>query len=76
MALTAEQQAQVDFEEAMSKARSETMQATEITRFKIDAIRMAKEIAFENSRIADAGTLIKSSDVTAIADDFIKFVTV
>ncbi len=75
MALTAEQQSQVDYEAALSKARAEAQSDTEVTRFKIDAVRMAKEIAVENNKIADAGTTIKTSDVTAIAADLIKVVT-
>jgi len=75
MALTAEQQAQVDFEAAMTKARADAQNSTEVTRFKIDAVRMAKEIAVENNKIADAGTEIKIADITAIAADLIKVVT-
>ena len=75
MALTAEQQAQVDFETALSVARANAQNATDITRWKIDAMRMAKEIATENNKIADSGTLIKASDIVAIANELVAAVS-
>ena len=75
MALTPEQQSQVDFETALAKARTEAQNATEIIRFKIEAMRMAKEIATENNKIADAGTAIKASDMVAIANELVTSVS-
>ena len=75
MALTAEQQAQVDFETALAKARADAHNATEIIRFKIEAMRMAKEIATENNKIADAGTVIKASDMVAFANELVASVS-
>lgn len=75
MALTPEQQSQVDFETAIAKARADAQNTTEITRFKIEAMRIAKEIATENNKIADAGTAIKASDMVDIANELVTAVS-
>jgi len=76
MALTAEQQADVDKQAAMEQARVEA-QATENAKGrKMETLRMAKEILVENRRTqaaADA-TDITASAVTALATDLNTFV--
>lgn len=60
MALTTEQQAQVDLNEAMRvKDREE-----EAKRRKLEALRMAKEILVENRRTQSAAD---AQDITAVA---------
>ena len=60
MALTAEQQAQVDFNEALRAGDREQ----EAKRIKLEALRMAKEIAVENRRTQSAA---EATDITAAA---------
>ena len=71
MALTAEQQAQVDLQLALDEARI-SAQATETAKArKLETLRMAKEMLVENRRTqaaADA-TDITASAVTALATD-------
>jgi len=76
MALTAEQQSEVDKQAAMEQARVEA-QATESAKSrKMETLRMAKEILVENRRTqaaADA-TDLTASVVTALATDLTAFV--
>ena len=60
MALTAEQQAEVDFNEAIRAGDREQ----EAKRIKLDALRMAKEILVENRRTQSAA---EATDITAAA---------
>ena len=64
MALTAEQQAQVDMNAAMEANRAATQAAQEAARAKLEAVRMAKEILIENRRTKPA---VEASDITAAA---------
>ena len=76
MALTAEQQAQVDIQNAMDDHRTQNQAAAEAKRAKLEMVRMAKEILIENRRTqaaADA-TDITASAVTAIATELTTFV--
>ncbi len=60
MALTAEQQAEIDFNEALRAGDREQ----EAKRIKLDALRMAKEILVENRRTQSAA---EATDITAAA---------
>ena len=60
MALTTEQQAEVDMQEAMRSGD----RAQEEKRVKLEALRMAKEIVVENRRTQSAAD---AEDVTAAA---------
>ena len=65
MALTAEQQAQLDYENA-SRAVDR----------KMEAVRLAKDILMENDRNKPTGERgIAASDVTAFADAILTYVT-
>lgn len=72
MALTAEQQAQVEFENAL-RAEDRTEDGK---RNKLDAVRMAQEILVENRRTKPASevTDITASDVTTLADSLITYI--
>ena len=76
MALTAEQQSQVDMNAAMEANRAATQAAQDAARAKLEMVRMAKEILVENRRTqaaADA-TDITASAVTALATELNTFV--
>lgn len=64
MALTAEQQSQLDFQNAMEDHRAATQAAQEAVRAKLEAVRMAKDILVENRRTKPAA---EASDITAAA---------
>jgi hypothetical protein len=72
MALSPEMQAQIDYQEAMRAGD----RAEEAKRIKLEALRMAKEIAVENRRtqsVAEA-TDITAADIEAVADSLISYV--
>lgn len=76
MALTAEQQADVDKQNAIEDNRAANQAAADVKRTKLEMVRMAKEILVENRRTqaaADA-TDITASAVTALATDLTAFV--
>lgn len=64
MALTAEQQSQIDMNAAMEANRAATQAAQEAARAKLEAVRMAKDILVENRRTKPAA---EASDITAAA---------
>ena len=65
MALTAEQQAQIEFDNA-SRAVDR----------KMEAVRLAKDILMENDRNKPTGERgIAASDVTAFADTLLTYIT-
>ncbi len=76
MALTAEQQADVDIQAAMEQARVAARSTETARSMKMETLRMAKEILVENRRTqaaADAAD-ITASAVTALATDLNTFV--
>ena len=76
MALTEEQQSQVDIQNATENNRATHQAAADAKRAKLDLVRTAKEILVENRRTqaaADA-TDITASAVTALATDLTTFV--
>ena len=72
MALTADQQAEVDFNEALRAGD----RAQEAKRIKLDALRMAKEILVENRRTQSAAeaTDITAAAIQTIADSLTSYV--
>ena len=76
MALTAEQQAQVELNEAMEAARAATQAAQDAARAKLESVRMAKEILIENRRTkaASEATDITAAAVTAMANELASYV--
>jgi hypothetical protein len=76
MALSAEQQAEVDKQNAMEDHRASNQAAQEAKRAKLETLRMARDILVENRRTqaaADA-TDITASAVTALATELNTFV--
>ena len=76
MALTTEQQAQVDQQNAIEDNRSANQAAQEAKRAKLETLRMAKEILVENRRTQAAAEAadITASQVTALAANLDTFV--
>jgi len=76
MALTAEQQAQVDLQNAIEDNRATNQATQEAKRSKLETLRMAKEILVENRRTQSAAeaTAITSSSVTTLAGELDTFV--
>lgn len=76
MALTAEQQSQVDISNAIEDNRASNLAAQEAKRAKLEMVRMAKDILVENRRTQAAADAvdITASAVTALATDLTAFV--
>jgi hypothetical protein len=76
MALTAEQQSQVDISNAIEDNRASNLAAQEAKRVKLEMVRMAKDILVENRRTQAAADAvdITASAVTALATDLTAFV--
>lgn len=71
MALTAEQQFQLDLE----NARHANQLALEVKRAKLDAVRLAKETLVENRRSLPVDSReVTASDITAFADALVGYV--
>lgn len=76
MALTAEQQADVDKQNAIENNRAANQASAQAKQVKLEMVRMAKEILVENRRTqaaADAAD-ITASAVTTLATDLTAFV--
>ena len=68
MALTAEQQAEIDFAEARDAGQRAHQLAMEQLRIKMEAIRLAKETLIENDRSKPADERgVTVSDITTFA---------
>jgi hypothetical protein len=68
MALTAEQQAEIDFTEAQQAGNRSHQLAMEQLRIKMDAVRLAKETLIENDRSKPADERgVSASDITTFA---------
>ena len=73
MPLPAQLQEQVDFQTEIEAVRGANQAATQKKTIKLEALRMAKEIAMENHRNAPAGTVLSATDIVAIAADLEAF---
>jgi hypothetical protein len=68
MAITAEQQADVDFQEAREAGNRAHQLAMEQLRIKMEAVRLAKETLLENDRSKPADERgVTASDITTFA---------
>ena len=69
MALTAEQQAEIDLSEAQQAGNRAHQLAMEQLRHKMEAVRLAKETLIENDRSKPADERgVTASDITTFAD--------
>lgn len=86
MALTAEMQAELDYQAALDEmrianqtafeaARAQSQAEADSKRTKLEALRMAKEIVMENYRTSPANSEpVSSESITSMADTFISYV--
>ena len=75
MALTAEQQAQLDIQLAFETARHANQMAMEAKRAKLEAVRLAKETLIENARSKPVDARdVNAADITAFAQALIAYV--
>lgn len=75
MALTAEQQAQVELQNAIEDHRNAAIEAAETRRNKLEMIRLAKEIIVTNQAslpVADRG--ITASGITTLAESLYSYI--
>lgn len=76
MALTPEQQAQLEFETALEATRSAASSAHREQNTKLETLRIAKELLIENRRVKSAAEVsdIDEADVTNFAAALTAFV--
>ena len=75
MALTAEQQAQVDIQLALENARHANNMAQQAKQAKLEAIRLAKETLIENARSKPVDARdVTAADITAFAQALVAYV--
>jgi hypothetical protein len=75
MALTPEQQSQLDFQEASDAARRAHEIAMEQRRTRLEAIRLAKETLVENARSKPVDSRdVSATDVTNFANTLVQYV--
>lgn len=76
MALTDEQQQEVDKQNAIEDNRASNMASQELKRTKLETLRMAKEVLVENRRTqaASDATDITASAVTTLATELNNFI--
>lgn len=75
MALTAEQQAQVDVQLAIENARHANNMAQQAKQAKLEAVRLAKETLIENARSKPVDARdVTAADITAFAQSLIAYV--
>lgn len=69
MALTTEQQSDIEYQNAMETTRHTNQMALQAKQAKLDAVRMAKETLIENARskAVDARD-VSASDITSFAE--------
>ena len=76
MALTPEQQASVEYNDALEATRHANQLALQTKQAKLEAVRLAKETLLENARSKPVGERdVTAADVTAFADTLVAYVT-
>ena len=72
MALTTEQQSQVEMNDAMEATRHANQMALQTKQTKHEAIRMAKDVLIENARSKPADSReVTAADITAFANTLV-----
>jgi hypothetical protein len=75
MALTAEQQAQVELNDALETSRNINQVATEVRRAKLEAVRLAKEVLLENARSKPVDSReVTATDIATFAGTLVAYV--
>jgi len=76
MALTTEQQAQVDIQTAVENVRHTNQMASEAKRAKLEAVRLAKEVLIENARSKPVDSRdVTAADITAFAQTLVAYIS-
>ena len=73
MALSTEQQSNLEYQAALDDHRNAHQVLMQSKNAKMEALRMARDIAMENHRTAPAGTVLAVTDILAIAADLEAF---
>ena len=72
---TAEQQAQVDLQNALDADRRAHEVSLEQKRARLEAVRLAKETLLENDRSKPADERgVSAADITALADELVTYI--
>ena len=75
MALTAEQQSQVDVSNAMETTRHANQMALQAKQAKLEAVRLAKEVLIENARSKAVDSRdVAAADITAFAGTLVSYI--
>ena len=75
MALTAEQQSQVEFADAMEVTRHANQMAIQAKQARLEAVRLAKEVLIENARSKAVDSRdVAAADITAFAGTLVAYI--
>jgi hypothetical protein len=75
MALTTEQQAQVDISDAIDATRHANQMALQAKQAKLEAVRLAKEVLIENARSKAVDSRdVAAADITAFAQTLVAYI--
>lgn len=75
MALTPEQQAQVDVHAAIENVRIAGQAASDARRERLEAVRLAKEVLIENARSKPVDARdVNAADITAFANTLVAYI--
>jgi hypothetical protein len=75
MALTAEQQSDIEYQNAMEAARHANQMALQAKQAKLEAVRLAKEVLIENARSKAVDSRdVAAADITAFAQALVAYI--
>ena len=75
MALTTEQQSQVDISDAIEATRHANQMALQAKQAKLEAVRLAKEVLIENARSKAVDSRdVAAADITAFAGTLVAYI--
>ena len=75
MALTTEQQAQLDINNAIEATRHTSQMALQAKQAKLEAVRLAKEVLIENARSKAVDSRdVAAADITAFAGILVAYI--
>ena len=75
MALTAEQQSQVDLNDAIEATRFANQAALQAKQAKLEAVRLAQQTLLENARSKAVDSRdVSASDITTFADAIVTYI--
>ena len=76
MPLPTQMQEQLEYQLAITSAQNEQQTKIQSKTVKLEALRMAKDIAMENHRAAQAGTVLSATDIVTLASELEAFTSV